>query len=425
LAGIAHRSRVGRRLRLPKDIGDDHPGDGVSAVDVLGGVHVIPGVWSPVVGYRRLVRWLRQRFTVDPTQAGHAGNLVVFPYDWRLSNRYNARELERVVVPALKRWREAGHPQARLVFICHSMGGMVVRYFLEVLGGEALCRSLVTMGTPYRGSLSALRYLVDGLRVRDRELKRLSALARSLPSLHQLVPTYACVAHADGLRYVREVSIDGPDAALLADADVFHRAISNGVRDRGDTFSYEVHPIIGFAQPTPTVVRPDDDGYVWENEIDGRDEGGDGRVPFLSGIPVEFQGSGPRERAHLQAHGALPDDRGVREGIEFALTQVRRFHRGPSDPRAFGVEIPEMVQAGEPFVVNATSASDELALTVTVTDAYATGSQPAVTMVNRGQGRYTRAVEGLAPGLYEVTVAARGGGQSVTTHLLVWDGQDA
>ncbi|MFG1723135.1 esterase/lipase family protein [Micromonospora chalcea] len=396
----------------------------MTAVDVLGGVHVIPGVWSPVVGYRRLVRWLRQRFSLDPTEAGRPGNLVVFPYDWRLSNRYNAAQLERVVVPALKRWREAGHPQAQLVFICHSMGGLVVRYFLETLGGAAICRSLVTMGTPYRGSLPALRYLVDGLRVKDRELTRLTALARSLPSLHQLAPTYACVDQPDGLRYLRDVSIEGPDAALLTDADAFHREISDGVRDRGDTNSYEIHPIIGFAQPTPTVVRPDGDGYVWSNEIDGHDEGGDGRVPFLSGIPAELQGKGPRERAHLQAHGALPDDRGVREGIEFALTQVRRFHRGPNDPKAFGVQVPEMVPPGQPFEVSATAASEELALAVTIADAYATGSPSAVTMVNRGHGRYTHAVEGLPPGLYQVTVAPRGGGQPVTTHLLVWDGQD-
>ncbi|MEU8071484.1 MULTISPECIES: hypothetical protein [unclassified Micromonospora] len=411
-------------LRLPSDIGDEHPGDGVVAVDVLGGVHVIPGVWSPVVGYRRLVRWLRQRFTLDPTEAGRTGNLVVFPYDWRLSNRYNATELERVVVPALERWRGAGHPQARLVFICHSMGGLVVRYFLEVLGGAAMCRSLVTMGTPYRGSLPALRYLVDGLRVRDRELARLTALARSLPSLHQLVPTYACVAQPDGLQYVRDVPVEGPDKALLADAEAFHREIADGVRDRCDTSPYEIHPIIGFAQPTPTVMLPDGDGYVWSNEIDGQDEGGDGRVPFLSAVPPELQGKGPRERAHLQAHGALPDDRGVREGIEFALTQIRRFHRGPSDPRAFGVRVPEMVSPGEPLTVTVTADSDELALAVTITDAYATAAPPAVTMANRGQGRYTRAVGGLPPGLYEVAVAPRGGGQPVTRHVMVWDGQD-
>lgn len=32
-----------KALTLPEDIGDEHPGDGVRALGVIGGLHVIPG----------------------------------------------------------------------------------------------------------------------------------------------------------------------------------------------------------------------------------------------------------------------------------------------------------------------------------------------------------------------------------------------
>lgn len=37
-------------LRLPADIGDDHPGDGVRPVGVMPDLHAIPGIWHPVDG---------------------------------------------------------------------------------------------------------------------------------------------------------------------------------------------------------------------------------------------------------------------------------------------------------------------------------------------------------------------------------------
>ena len=56
-----------------------------------------------------------------------------------------------------------GSPDAKLVLVGHSMGGLVARYFLECLDGWRDTRRLVTFGTPYRGSLNALNFLVHGL----------------------------------------------------------------------------------------------------------------------------------------------------------------------------------------------------------------------------------------------------------------------
>jgi pimeloyl-ACP methyl ester carboxylesterase len=93
-------------------------------------------------------------------------NLVPVSYGWRLSNRYKGQRLKTIVEPALSRWRAQGAPyaEAKVIFICHSMGGLVARWYIEKACGAEVTRKLVTFGTPYRGALSALDQLVNGVR---------------------------------------------------------------------------------------------------------------------------------------------------------------------------------------------------------------------------------------------------------------------
>ena len=86
-------------LTLPTDLGDDHPGDGVEPLALMPDLHLLPGLWSANIGYSRLLDWLTQRFTLvppDPKDPAKPANLLPFAYDWRLSNRYNARRLRAV-----------------------------------------------------------------------------------------------------------------------------------------------------------------------------------------------------------------------------------------------------------------------------------------------------------------------------------------
>jgi triacylglycerol esterase/lipase EstA (alpha/beta hydrolase family) len=124
---------------------------------------------------------------------------VVFAYDWRLSNRHSAERLRVRVEECLERWRasDPSRADARLVFICHSMGGLVARWYIERLGGAEVTRVLVTLGTPHRGAAKALEQLADGVRKGPAPLKvDLTAFARSLPSSYQLLPEYACIETA-------------------------------------------------------------------------------------------------------------------------------------------------------------------------------------------------------------------------------------
>ena len=81
----------------------------------------------------------------------HPGkSFFAFPYGWRRDYRVAARRLKEQTNRWLREWRRE-QPDAKLILVGHSMGGLVARYFLECLEGWRDTRRLVTFGTPYRG----------------------------------------------------------------------------------------------------------------------------------------------------------------------------------------------------------------------------------------------------------------------------------
>jgi len=164
LAALARFGQHLRQLQLPEDIGDNPPNDGIYPEDLMPSTHQIPGLWSPIHGYESLVRRMREtRRRLGDTDESRTLNPVVFPYDWRLSNRYTARRLKVFVETALDAWRRHS-PQnrdAHVIFVCHSMGGLIARWYIGLEGGSALTRKLITLGTPYRGSIKALSALAS------------------------------------------------------------------------------------------------------------------------------------------------------------------------------------------------------------------------------------------------------------------------
>jgi hypothetical protein len=82
-------------------------------------------------------------------------DLLVFHYDWRLSNDETAGKLETQIK---ERWWKGGLPadiasdQERITIIVHSMGGLVARHFIEALNGYRLVKKLITVGTPHLGA---------------------------------------------------------------------------------------------------------------------------------------------------------------------------------------------------------------------------------------------------------------------------------
>ncbi|MEV7177800.1 hypothetical protein [Kitasatospora sp. NPDC093679] len=213
--------------------------------------------WLPVLEgldpYSDAVTALR-RVTLAPEA------VAPFPYDWRIAVSYNGALLARTARAHLERWRErvaarpewvaAGVRQPRLLFVAHSMGGLVVRAALEQdpeLAADT--RAVITVGTPFLGSVKsvlALNLLNTGAKP-TWLLRRVQAMAATLPGVHDLLPGYRCLDR--GLEAERLTP--GDVARFGGDQDLAARSLGEHARHRASGFTLPGHrAVVGEAQPT-------------------------------------------------------------------------------------------------------------------------------------------------------------------------------
>ncbi len=299
-----------KELVLAEDPPDvDDLGDGVSATEVMRDIHLIPGLWK-IDGYSKCFRHVRETFDVEPGK-----NFFEFAYDWRRDNRVAARRLARESRRWLEAWRrDAGAPDAKLILVGHSMGGLVARYFLECLDGWRDTRVLVTFGTPYRGSLNAVGTLANGMRKGiGRVGIDLSPLARSFTSIYQLLPIYPCYDSGEGtLVRIAEATVPNVDREKAAAALEFHREIERAVEEHRDDEEYReqgygIRPVVGTLQPTSQSARPAGGKVELLRTYDGRDLDGDGTVPRVSATPIEVENEANAMFAN-ERHASLQND---------------------------------------------------------------------------------------------------------------------
>jgi hypothetical protein len=400
-----------QRLALPADIGDDDPVDGVEPRGLMPDFHGIPGVGPYSGGYSDLARWLRRNLGLRTGSDGEPGNLVEFGYDWRLSNRHNSARLGEVAKDALKRWRDTGHAEARLVFFCHSMGGLIARHFLEVGGGAEHARALVTVGTPHRGSLKALDNLVNGRRLGIGPLKLdASQLTRTFPSAYQLLPTYRCLEEVDGRRDLGEVDVPGLEAHRVADALAFHQEIE-AASERNGPPAYKFRMTVGTRQLTLATARLVGAGIETLATIDGRDDRGDGTVSRFASIPLGVAADDLSQLSSSKRHGWLQQSRGVLDdfyGILTARTVVYKSDAlSPEDSP--GIDLPEVLRPGEPLRITATSADEEALMFAEVSSIEGGSLRPSKPFKNLEDGCYAVELDPVPEGAYTVSVHGKPG----------------
>jgi pimeloyl-ACP methyl ester carboxylesterase len=414
-----------KQLRLPEGVGDEHPGDGVEPAAVMPDLHVLPGFWTVQVGYERLLGWLESAFGLVRVRAGGPpGNFLPVPYDWRLSNRYNGRRLKTLVEPALERWRGLGGvcADARVVFICHSMGGLAARWYVQREGGAEVTSKLITLGTPHRGALNSLEQLINGVRKGPWPFRiDLTEFARSLPAAYQLLPEYACLESGEGLAKTTEMMLPELSTAMAADAMGFHDQLDDEANPSWET-AFDLHLVQGQKQQTATTARLADGRIVPSPAIEGREEGGDATVPALSAMPKAVPPRSPLIRHVTERHGALQANQSVFDEIEGILCASEVVHRAPAD-LPVDVRVEEVFGAGEELPVEAVF-PDGGAVPL---EAWLIDEVGAVA----GRERLTRRGEGYAatfdpptPGAYQVRVEGYGSARTqvapVTAGVLVW-----
>lgn len=388
------------------------------------------GVWTKIDGYEHLLRGLGVLSDVvlddgtGPDPQLHA-NAVAIGYDFRLGVAKAAEYLDGQLMPRLQAlWPNRDEWRGRVIFVAHSMGGLVARYWLAQQDHASWCRELITLGTPHRGAPKALDILANGIPVKGVYLIKggVRRLMRSWQGVYDLLPTEREVADlsgADGQDRWRDV-YGLPlswDPAMAAAARDVHRSISQGWEQMPAGVRPSVQPRIGFGHGTPRTcvwdgrrvrVSSDEPGRPglgrWATDL------GDGTVPVLSGLPPELREVPMGLWAEFR-HGQIVNSPEVLDRIQAAEGYpLTRPTEGAQVRMVLGVDLDELTLTGEPTPVSATVRGIEVAgnpgrcLATVVPDAGEFRDDPTELEWDSAGNRFVGELPGLASGGYTVRV---------------------
>lgn len=403
------RSVDSLRLTADSETAEDL-GDGIKADRLVSDIHLIPGLWK-IDGYSRISEAITKMSGVR-----RGSNFFEFPYDWRRDNRVAAARLARTTHDWLNAWRRtSGNSEAKLVLLGHSMGGLVARYFLECLEGWRVTRTLVTFGTPYRGSLNAFNTLSNGtyLRAGGVVLADLSELCRSFTSVYQLLPTYPCVdAGAASLRRPADISgIPSVSAVRAMDAIKFHNEIEQAVVSNLKLQSYRENgylllPVVGTSQPTLQTATIQSGTVTFSTDMKGQQVDGDGTVPRPSATPLELSGKG-RELYVSQLHGTLQNSPLVIDQVAGMLTgSSLDWEAFRTSQRWLSLSIPTILSDNENLILSGGYGQTigRSTLAVSIDEVYAGKKMYEKIMITPKGDTYEKTIPPLPSGAYRLTV---------------------
>lgn len=348
--------------------------------------------------------------------------VLPFAYDWRLSVATNGWFLARAAREHLERWRR--HPahalarrhrvderEGRLVFVAHSMGGLLTLAALADGPDSDLAadtRGVLTLGTPFQGAVAAAEILNTG-RGAPVPLPhgRLRRLAYTMPGLHDLLPTFPCLDEGLNIRRLSPPDIAdlGGDKDLADESQRLHDTL----RGRGLPGH---RAVVGISQPTPQSLTLDQ-GVVLASEHCYREHGDGELMRDENGAPRRFDVGGDgtvhKESASptrvvvplaLQ-HGALAKGEAALEAVTAFLEEDE--HLGPPQAGArVGLDVPDFVTPGTPWTVRVRGVDSPAGLDCAVEEVDGGFTRPA--RLYGDDDHLAARVTVPAPGLYRVTL---------------------
>ncbi|MFE7646610.1 lipase/acyltransferase domain-containing protein [Streptomyces phaeoluteigriseus] len=391
--------------------------------------------WAPLLGgvepYDRLLKRLRT-MVVHPDAVGEFG------FDWRLPTEHNARRLAQAVERHLAAWR--AHPASKaarafvpdgkpagVVIIAHSMGGLVAAAASLIPGAMADVRAVVTLGSPFHGAVKAVQVISDGRGLPGLPKENLRLLARTLPGIHDLLPSYRCLVVDDDVVALDAAAVE----SIGGDRELAQRSFDLHARLR--TAVLPGHRIIqGTAQQTLQSLRisagvaeflyagysrHSDDTLVRDPRSGApvrTDHGGDGTVFRDATSHGEVVTT-----AVAQQHTALPRTGSVIDIVCGVLTGAAHSgsHLAGGD---VGLEVPDQVGVGVPFDILAHTRRHR-DVTFTVEDPYAPESRARVmgspmARIRGEEDRWGARVVLASQGLYRIGVSS---GSDPVTRLVM------
>jgi pimeloyl-ACP methyl ester carboxylesterase len=399
------------KLRLiGADDGQEDLGDGIVPTGLVPNPELVPGLWKQG-GYSILSQALVNRLGLVPGE-----NYFEFPYDWRRDNRVTAKRLAKDASAWLSAWRSrTGNADAKLVLIAHSMGGLIGRYFMECLEGWKSVRTLVSFGTPYRGSGNALDFLCNGFKWKAGPVSIFDGTAalRSFDSVYQSLPAYGFIGNgtAPPVR-VSDLPLPNLDRHRAARAMEFHDAMTRARVTHADNEDYaasgtKIRPVVGISQPTWQSAVLAEGKLILSRSRDGKELGGDGTVSRVAAIPFDDDGGtatyvATTHSALQSVAAALDQVQGIATGAEIDLTKFRSDVAGLGH---IGLAMEDAHLAHEPVRVAATASEYAQALTATIQRLDGPADARKLTLFPK-DGVY-RAEAMLPSGLYRVSVAGK------------------
>ena len=409
-------------------------GDGIKAVRLVEDAQVIPGLFK-VDGYTKTTRMITDNFSNvirgniydDPDDK--AANFYHFPYDWRRDNRASAKILKKLLDKRLKRWREySGNQNAKVILLAHSMGGLVSRYYIEVLEGWKDCKALFTFGTPYRGSLNAVSFIANGYK---KAFIDLTEVMRSMNSVYQLMPRYKALKIDNDFYRIAEspTELSNIDRAKATNALKFHDEIDNAadanIEDQTYQNAFVTRPIVGVMKPTMQsaelvdgVITISEALPTWLSDDRSYPGDGDGTVPQVSATPVQMT---PRDALSIdyiaESHGALQNQPDVLlnllkriqsvqsasvQDIRGSLPIVARGKR--SGLKGIGLSIDDLYLINEPISMQAVTGDASFnSLLAEIT--CLSHERPVITASFTAEhGTWVMTTDALKTGLYRIKV---------------------
>ena len=225
-------------------------------------------------------------------------NFFTVPYDWRLDLASSTQRLDLVVKMAI-----ANSPTGKVNIIAHSLGGLLVKEYLNQTTSTNFIDKLILAGAPEMGSPGAFKALTfgdnfgftlgDPFDILNQE--RAKIISQNMPAVYQLLPSRAYLENIGGyiadyasstlglLDYEQSKAFmlrdpaNNRNATLLTSADVFHQTLD---AQSFNLSSSSVYRIVGCQNPkTIGHIRIYADGKFDPYPIDG-----DGTVPLESAL---------------------------------------------------------------------------------------------------------------------------------------------